>query len=335
MESPFDAENLGLVSALWCQHTLKYARLPVSLPAPPPGGVVLTALASAVSRGTERLVLTGAVPREEWERMRCPHQEGEFSFPVKYGYALVGRVTAGPPELEGRLAFALHPHQTHAVLPAEAVTPIPENVPPRRATLAANMETALNVVWDAGIQPCDHVLVAGAGVVGLLIAHLAAKIPGTRVTVTDPDAGKAAAARALGAAFSAPDAAPEGVDVAINASATGEGLRTALAAAGREATVVEASWHGDHEIVLPLGGAFHSQRLRLVSSQVGALPPARAPRWTHARRLAAAIGLLEDAALDALISHEVPFSEAPDRLPALLTEPGPLAIVLTYEGPAD
>ncbi|GAB5374940.1 MAG: zinc-binding alcohol dehydrogenase [Acuticoccus sp.] len=334
MEDPAADGNLGSALALWCQKPLTYARLPVSLGPLPPGAVVLEAVASAISRGTERLVLEGAVPPSEHARMRCPHQQGEFPFPVKYGYALVGRVAAGPPALRGRLVFALHPHQTRAVLPAEAVVPVPQSVPAVRATLAANMETALNVVWDAGIAPCDRVLVAGAGVVGLLVAHLAAKIPGTAVTVVDTDPAKGTSARALGAAFAAPADAPQGVDVAINASGSGAGLATALAAAGREATVVEASWHGANEVTLPLGGAFHSQRLKIVSSQVGALPAARAARWTHARRLGAAIGLLEDPALDTLISHTIPFAEAPDRLPPLLTEPGPLAIVLTYDAPA-
>ncbi|MEM9224854.1 MAG: dehydrogenase, partial [Pseudomonadota bacterium] len=135
---------------------------------------------------------------------------------------------------------------------------------------------------------------------------------------------------ALGARFAHPADVPVGVDVAINASGTAAGLATAIEAAGLEARVVEASWHGTDQATVPLGGAFHSQRLSIVSSQVGRLPPARAPRWTHRRRLEAAIGLLDDPALDGLITHEVPFQDAPVRLPALLDEPGPLAIVLRY-----
>lgn len=294
------------------------------------GMVVLEAVCSAVSRGTERLVAEGAVPPSEYGRMRAPHQDGEFPFPVKYGYALVGRIGDGPPHLAGRLAFALHPHQSHAVLDAGAITPVPDGIPPARAALAANMETALNVAWDSGAGPADRVLVVGGGVVGLLVARILARMPGGQVWLCDADPGKAAIAERLGARFCLPDAAPEGVDIAINASGSGEGLVTALAAAGREATVVEASWLGTRTASLPLGGAFHSQRLRIVSSQVGTLPPARAPRWTHARRLAAALSLLDDPALDGLITHEVPFAEAPARLPSLMREPGPLAIVLTY-----
>ncbi|MEM8662871.1 MAG: zinc-binding alcohol dehydrogenase [Pseudomonadota bacterium] len=262
--------------------------------------------------------------------MRCPNQVGDFPYPVKYGYALVGRVVAGPAEAIGRTVFALHPHQSAVALPASQLFDVPASVPPMRATLGANMETALNVVWDSGAGPCDRALVVGCGVVGLLVARLLAQIPGTEVMAVDTDVTKAAVARAMGARFATPDAVPGGFDVAINASGTDAGLATALAAAGKEARVVEASWHGARTAQLPLGGAFHSQRLAIVSSQVGSLPPHRAPRWTHGRRLHAALGLLDDPALDALITHNVPFHEAPARLPALMREPGPLAVVLTY-----
>ncbi|MEM9224768.1 MAG: zinc-binding alcohol dehydrogenase, partial [Pseudomonadota bacterium] len=272
-----------------------------------PGSVLLEALASAVSRGTERLVLHGNVPPTEYDRMRCPHQAGEFPFPVKYGYALVGRVAEGPGALKGRTVFALHPHQALAALSPDDVVPVPDGIPPARATLAANLETALNVVWDSGAGPCDNVLVVGAGVVGLLIARLISKMPGANVTVCEPDEGKQDTAVALGARFAHPADVPVGVDIAINASGTAVGLATAIEAAGLEARVVEASWHGTNQATVPLGGAFHSQRLSIVSSQVGRLPPGRAPRWTHRRRLEAAIGLLDDPALDGLITHEVPF----------------------------
>jgi len=323
------SNHLEAACALWCQKPLTYSLERVNL-APEPGAIVLETVCSAVSRGTERLVLEGAVPASEEARMRCPGQEGEFPFPVKYGYALVGRITAGPEALLGRLGFALHPHQSHAALDPAMVIAVPEGVPAERAALAANMETALNVVWDSGAAPCDRVLVVGAGVVGLLIARLLSRIAGVAVTLCDADPAKRAVAEGLGARFCGPEGVPEGVDVAINASGSGEGLALALGAAGLEARVVEASWHGTRPASLPLGGAFHSQRLSIVSSQVGRLPPGRAPRWTHRRRLEAAIALLDDPALDALITHRVPFAEAPARLPKLMTEPGPLAIILTY-----
>ncbi len=299
--------------------------------APADGGRLLVrARFSGVSRGTERLVSQGLVPETERERMRCPHQAGDFTFPVQYGYALVGTVEAGPRERLGQTVFVLHPHQDLANVAAEAAHAVPAEVPARRAVLAANAETALNVMWDAGVAPGDRVLVIGGGVVGLLAAALAARIPGTAVTVADVDPGRAAVAERLGAAFALPADAPAEQDVVIHASASEAGLRLALDRAGPEASVVEASWFGTAEVSLPLGGAFHARRLRIVSSQVGAVPAGRRARWTTGRRLQTALALLADAAFDALLGDEIPFDEAPARLPAALAAPAGLMPLLTY-----
>jgi 2-desacetyl-2-hydroxyethyl bacteriochlorophyllide A dehydrogenase len=302
--------------------------------APPRHGELLVrTLWSGLSRGTERLVFEGRLPPSEWTRMRVPFQEGEFPFPVKYGYAAIGVVEEGPREFVGRVIFALHPHQDRFVIPAAAATVLPEATPPRRAVLAANMETALNAIWDAGIGPADRVGIVGGGVLGLLVAGLAAAIPGTRVTVIDPDASREAPARALGAAFALPDGAEGGNDVVIHTSATQAGLRLALDLAGFEGRIVELSWFGDREVTLPLGGPFHSQRLSLVSSQVGNVSPSRRPRWPHARRLAAALQLLADPRFDALVTAEVAFEDLPARLSTLLA-PGAagLATAILYPG---
>lgn len=315
--------------ALWCAERGRYAIAAEPIREPGPDEVLVEAIASAVSCGTERLVLEGRVPVSEVERMRCPHQAGSFPFPVKYGYALVGRVVAGSAELTNRTVFGLHPHQTCAVLPRDAVTLVPAVVPPVRATLAANMETALNVTWDSGTSAGDRILVVGAGVVGLLVARLLARMPGTDVTVTDLDESRAGIAEAFGARFAAADALPQDVDVAVNASGSDAGLRAALACAGLESRVVEASWLGAGRQAVELGGAFHSRRLALVSSQVGRIPAARAPRWTHARRLGTALALLDDPVLDRLVTHEVPFEETPERLPRLLASDA-LGIVIRY-----
>lgn len=318
--------------ALWTIAANSYALRDTDLP--PDGGdmVTLRALYSGVSRGTEALVARGGVPESEHDRMRCPNQDGEFPFPVKYGYALVGEVTDGPADRLGQTCFALHPHQTHTRLPAAAALPLPDGLPARRAVLAANMETAVNVTWDSGAGPGDRVLVVGAGVVGLLVAHVIARIPGTQVTLCDLNPARAPLAEAMGAAFAAPDGAPGGQDIVINTSASAAGLRMALDAAGQEGTVVEASWHGTGDVALPLGGPFHARRLTLRSSQVGDLPAHRKPRWDYARRLSLALRLLRDApALDALLTHDIPFDDAPDLLPALLA-PGTDALcpVITY-----
>jgi threonine dehydrogenase-like Zn-dependent dehydrogenase len=263
--------------------------------------------------------------------MRCPLQTGDFPFPVKYGYQAVGTVETGPPDLTGRLVFVLHPHQDRFVCPASMAVPVPDVVPARRATLAANMETALNGVWDSGAGLADRIVVVGGGVVGLLVAHLCARLPGAHVTLVEPDAGRRTVAASLGLTAVTPDLCPTGADVVFHASASGAGLSTALQAAGKEATVVELSWYGEGTVAAPLGGAFHSQRLKLVSSQVGEVSPSRRPRWTYRRRIEAALGLLADPALDALITEEIAFAEAPARLPGVFAPGAPgLTAVLRY-----
>ena len=291
---------------------------------------------SAVSRGTERLVFTGHVPASEAQRMRAPFQDGEFPFPVKYGYCAVGRVEAGPADLTGREVFCLHPHQTVFDAPAHALTLLPDRLPARRAVLAANMETALNALWDSAAGPGDRIVVVGAGVVGLLVGFLAARLPGADVTVVDVDASRADVTRALGARFATPDRLPEtcrDADVVFHASASQAGLATALSCAGFEARIVELSWYGDASIAMPLGGAFHSRRLSIVSSQVGQVSPGRRARWTYARRLAKALELLLDDRLDTLISEEVLFGDLPAALPRILSS-GAAGLVTAVRYPA-
>ncbi len=300
-----------------------------------PGEVELGALYGAISRGTERLVFAGRVPASEYARMRAPFMSGEFPFPVKYGYATVGRIVAGPDALVGRIAFALYPHQTAFHVPADDVALLPADVPPQRAVLAANMETALNAVWDAAPGPADRIAVVGAGVVGALAAWLAGKLPGADVTLIDIDPRRAALAAMLGVRFAEPAAADGDCDVVIHASASAAGLATALRLAGTEATVVELSWYGEGDVAVPLGEAFHSRRLRLISSQVGAVAPSRRPRWSHRRRLAAAVAMLNDAALDALIAPAVDFHDLPARLADILAAPGGVLCQLIRYPPAD
>jgi 2-desacetyl-2-hydroxyethyl bacteriochlorophyllide A dehydrogenase len=281
------------------------------LAAPRSDEVLVRACYSGISRGTERLVYQGQVPESEYQRMRAPFQAGDFPFPVKYGYASVGRVLAGAPQLLGKLVFCLYPHQSAYVVPEEAVLELPPTVPAARAVLAANMETALNAVWDAGLRAGDRVCVVGAGVLGCLVAYLAARHPGCSVVVVDIDARKAETVRALGAEFALPGAAPRECDVVLHASGAPAGLVSALASAGLEARVVELSWYGDQPVELALGQAFHAKRLCLRSSQVGRVPPEQAPRWSTRRRLTLALSLLAEPVLDRLISAECSFTEAP------------------------
>lgn len=297
---------------------------------PGPGEVVVAAAFGGISRGTEALVLRGGVPTSEHARMRAPLQSGAFPFPVKYGYATVGTVTSGPPELAGRTVFVLHPHQDRFVAPAAMAVPVPPGVPPARAVLAANMETALNVVWDAGLAPGDRVAVVGAGTVGALVGWLAARLPGAEVTLVDRNPARAALATALGCGFALPGEAAGDCDAVVHASATGAGLATALDLAGPEATVAEASWYGDRAATVGLGGAFHARRLRLVSTQVGAVPPNRRARWSNRRRLETALGLLADPALDALVSGETAFEALPGAYASILDRPETLCHRIRY-----
>ncbi|MCK2044652.1 zinc-dependent alcohol dehydrogenase [Chromohalobacter moromii] len=274
---------------------------------------------SAVSRGTESLVFQGKVPESEYTRMRAPFQEGDFPGPVKYGYANVGVVEAGPAAWRGRDVFCLYPHQTRYVVPIEAVVPLPDDLPAARAILGANMETAINALWDAAPRIGDRITVIGAGVVGGLVAWLCRQIAGVRVQLLDIDADKAELAAALGVAFRHPQDAEGAQDVIIHASGSLAGLRSALPLAGYEAEIIELSWFGQDDVTLPLGEAFHSQRLTLRASQVGGVSPARRARRSHSQRLQLALSLLRDARLDALIDGESDFADLPTTLGRLST----------------
>lgn len=303
-----------------------------TLSPPGPQEVRVRAAWGAISRGTEALVFAGRVPESEFERMRAPLMAGAFPFPVKYGYAVVGTVEAGAAELVGRNVFVLYPHQTLFNVACAAVAVLPEQIRPRRAVLTANMETALNAVWDGAPGPADRIAIVGGGAVGALIAFLCASIPGADVTLVDIMPARAEIARTLGVAFAVPDNAPADCDCVFHASASAAGLATAIACAGNEATIVEVSWYGDGSVAVPLGAAFHSRRLRLVSSQVGQVSGSHRPRWTARRRLAAALRLLHDDRLDALIAPPVDFSELPARLPEILGScSGVLCQLIAYD----
>jgi NADPH:quinone reductase-like Zn-dependent oxidoreductase len=301
------------------------------LPALAAGRVRVRTLYSGVSRGTESLVFQGRVPPSEYERMRCPHQAGQFPGPIKYGYSNVGTVVDGPERLRGRPVFCLYPHQTAYVVPEDAVVPLPDDVPAARAVLAANMETALNAMWDAEPRLGDRMSVVGAGVLGCLTAYLAGRIPGVEVELVDVKPERARVAAALGVRFVLPGAASRARDLVLHASGTPLGLRTALDLAAPETTIVELSWYGDAEVSLPLGQAFHVGRLTVRSSQVGTVSPRARSRFSHRARLAMALSLCSDPALDALIEGESAFAD----LPAVMAElsasgGGPLCRRLRY-----
>ncbi|WAX76815.1 zinc-dependent alcohol dehydrogenase [Streptomyces sp. KMM 9044] len=288
----------------------------VPLSGPGGGEVLVRSLYSGVSRGTETLVFRGQVPESQHAAMRAPFQEGDFPGPVKYGYLNVGVVEEGPEALVGRTVFCLYPHQTRYVVPAGAVTPVPDTVPARRAVLAGTVETAVNALWDAAPLIGDRVAVVGGGMVGSSVAALLARFPGVRVQLVDADPARARTAEALGVGFALPGDALGGCDLVVHASATEQGLTRSLELLSAEGTVIELSWYGDRKVSLPLGEAFHSRRLVIRSSQVGTVSPAR-PGRSYADRLALALDLLADPALDALITGESRFAELPALMPRL------------------
>lgn len=316
--------------AFWLSEPGHGELRPVELPPPGPDDVVVRTLYSAVSRGTEALVFRGGVPANQHEIMRAPFQEGDFPAPVKYGYLNVGTVESGPPELAGRTVFCLYPHQTRYVVPASAVTVVPDGVPAARAVLAGTVETAVNAVWDAMAQVGDRIAVIGAGMVGSSVAAVLAGIPAARVQLVDVEESRAAVATALGVEFARPDQARTGCDLVIHASATEQGLTRALELLRPEGVCVDMSWYGDRRVTLPLGEWFHSRRLTIRSSQVGTVSPTR-PR-TYGERLATALDLLADPRFDALVTDECSFGDLPAALPELISrEPSSLCLRVTYD----
>lgn len=305
----------------------------VVLPEPGRGDVLVRTLRSGISRGTETLVFRGGVPPAQYATMRAPFQEGEFPAPVKYGYLNVGAVQDGPANLRGRMVFCLYPHQTAYVVPAAAVTVVPEGVPPDRAVLAGTVETAINALWDAAPLLGDRVTVVGAGMVGCCVARLLSRFPAMQVTIVDVDPRRADVASALGVDFALPADAADGRDLVVHASATSAGLQRSLDLLSPEGTVIDLSWYGDTEVQLSLGGSFHSRRLAIRASQVGTVSPARGGRRTAADRLALALQLLRDPAFDALVTGESRFSELPEVMARLAagTLPG-LCHTIAYDG---
>ncbi len=307
---------------------------PETIAEPGPGEVTVRTLYSAISRGTETLVFNCRVPASEYERMRAPFQSGNFPAPVKYGYVNVGVVEDGPPEWRGRNVFCLYPHQTRYVVGTSSLHAVPDGVPAARAVLAANLETAINGLWDAEPLGDGPISVIGAGAVGCLAAWYAHAKLDREVELIDIDPRKRALADALGLAFVRPEDASAGATTILHASGSPEGLRTALRLAGFEGSIIELSWYGIEPVCLPLGEAFHSKRLTLRSSQVGTVARARRADTTPGQRLAHALATLAEPALDALISGESGFDELPALMRRLSASNGAVTCQrITYSRP--
>ncbi len=295
-----------------------------------PEGILVKARASLISTGTERLVASGGVPEGLHQQMAVPHQEGNFRFPIKYGYSLVGIVEEPEHTWNGQLVHLLHPHQTICRVPEEALFPVPHKVPARRATLASNLETAVNAVWDSGVSIGDRVLIVGFGLIGALTAELIRGMPAVDLWIAEVNPERRSLAASLG--FRLQESGLPPVDLAIHCSATEAGLNQAMAAVGLEGMVLEMSWYGETSPRAFLGGPFHAQRLTIRASQVSNLPPDRLPRWNFRRRKEVVFELLNEDRFDLFLSHEVPFEELPTFFGELRQgHPNGLAWTVSYD----
>jgi NADPH:quinone reductase-like Zn-dependent oxidoreductase len=300
---------------------------------PREGEALVRTICSGISHGTEMLVHAGRIPPEVGDSMRAPFQVGSWPGPVKYGYLSVGIVEDGPGSLQGRRVFCLHPHQDRYVVPASALTPVPDEVPSDRAVLAGTVETAINALWDAGPRIGDRVAVVGAGMVGGALAALLRSFPLDRFQLVDVNPSRSVLAAALGVEFVHPDHAAADNDLVFHCSASESGLARSLQLLGEEAELIELSWYGSVQPRAPLGAAFHSRRLTIRASQVGAVAAARRSRRTTSDRLRLAMRMLTDPVFDTFITGHTPFAALPQAMESIFSdETETLCQVIDYAG---
>lgn len=307
--------------ALWFRTRGHAEILEERLPRLRPGWCRLHTLFSAISPGTERLVYSGEVPEDLHREMRCPYMGGKFPFPVKYGYSLVGKITEGPEDSIGSVVHVLHPHQDQCIVRTEHTFPIPPQVPPSRATLASNLETAVNAIWDSEVTIGEHALIIGFGAVGSLVARLLSFMSGIKLEIVDANPSKIALAEKMGFKACDPGSVSGNFDLAFHASRSSDGLQLAVDRVGFEGRIIELSWYGTNKISLSLGGTFHSQRKAILSSQVATPSRRQRSRWDHARRRSLVFELLERSEFDSHITHSVPFGGLPDIYNKLKAHP--------------
>ncbi|MFC8039624.1 zinc-binding alcohol dehydrogenase [Paenarthrobacter sp. NPDC057355] len=328
-------EHVHQATAYWVTKSGDGELRPEAIENPKEEEALVRTLYSGVSRGTERVVHEGRVPERVADLMQAPHQEGEFPGPVKYGYLSVGVVEQGPEEWIGKTIFSLHPHQDFYVVPTSQLTPIPADVPARRAVLTGIVEVAINAIWEAGPRLGDRVAVVGGGLVGGILATLLRKYPLGRLQLVDADPEKRNLAEKLGIEFAGPDNADNDNDIVFHCSATNDGLKLSLQLAGDDSDVIELSWFADKDVILPLGEDFHARRLNIRSSQVGAVALPRRHRRTNAQRLQEAAAQLKDPLFDTFLTSECQFQNLPSTLVKLFERPGGFCHVVAYPNPED
>jgi len=318
---------------------------------PGPGEVLVRTLVSGISAGTELLIYRGQAPGGLPADISLPALGGGLEFPLKYGYAAVGRVTdvgIGVDEKHiGTTVFAFQPHQTHFVLPLDQALPLAGDLLPEEAVLLPNAETAVNLVHDGRPMAGEQVAVFGQGLVGLLTTALLARQPLASLVTLDRYALRRQASLDIGAHESFDPSLDEtlprllgalqkgsdyaGADLTYELSGEPQTFDQAIPATGFDGRVVIGSWYGRKYAALDLGGRFHRSRIRLMASQVSTLAPELRGRWSHARRLNYALAWLEALRPARLITHRVGFEQAAEAYRLLVENPAEaIQVVLTY-----
>ncbi len=321
--------------------------MPVTSPAP--DEIVAETSVSGISSGSELLVYRGEAPPGMIADETIDALDGDLSFPLRYGYAAVGDVVEVGDDISeewlDRTVFAFAPHGTHFSETPSDVVPIPDDVSPAAATLLPSVETATNFALDGAPRIGERVVVFGAGVIGLCTTHLLSSFPLAELVVVDPIAARRELAERFGAHVAvAPetveatldDWSGDGADLVYELSGEPETLDAAVAAAGYDGRVVVGSWYGTKRAALNLGDHFHRDRISVESSQVSTIAPELRGRWDTDRRLQTALTRLRELPVDELISHRIPFSDAP-RAYRLLDDDAqnPLQVLLTYSSTHD
>jgi len=317
----------------------------VALAAPGPGEVLMESRCSAISPGTETMIFSGAFPKDVPLDAGIESLKGSFAYPFSYGYALVGEVSAVGPgvakNLVGQTLFAFHPHQDRAVVPLADCHRVPDGMAAEAALFLAPVETAVNLVLDGAPLVGERVLVFGQGVVGLLTAALLAKFPLARLDAVEPLAWRRDLAGrwgigdtvdpANGAAWESLLAALKGADLIYELSGNPAALDQAIEAAGFDGRIVVGSWYGANARPLALGGRFHRNRLRLISSQVSTLNPALTGRWTRERRTELAWRMVEKLEPQRLVGPAFPLAQCQQAFEAACAKrEGVMQVIFRY-----
>jgi threonine dehydrogenase-like Zn-dependent dehydrogenase len=308
--------------------------------------VVVETRVSAVNAGTELLIYRGEAPPNLAADETLDALDGDLSFPVRYGYAAVGEVVSvgsavpDPDRWEGRTVFAFNPHESRFAASPDDLVPVPADVPPAAAAILPSVETATSLVLDGRPRVGERVVVFGAGVIGLCTVGVLSSFPLDRLVAVDPLAERRDHALAMGAdeavapdevASAVGDGATDGADLVYELSGQPDALDDAIAVTGYDSRVLVGSWYGTKRANLDLGGEFHRDRVTIESSQVSTLAPETRGRWTKARRIETALGRLRDLDVASLVTHRVPFEDAPAAYRRLDERPeSTLQVLLTY-----